>query len=318
MKSVFLDFATVSRGDLDVTALETVLPGIELIPDCHAADLAAHIADAEIVLLNKAHLDASLLRSARVLRLVVLAATGTNNVDLGAARARGIAVCNVRAYCTASVVQHVIGGLLALTHHFADYQALLQGGAWRRSPQHYGLLDYPIRELTGRRLGIVGYGELGRGVAQAAGALGMEIVIAHRPGGRREPGRKDLDELLPIVDVLSLHCPLNAATAGLIGARELALMKSDAILINTARGALVDAQALAAALRARRIGGAVIDVLTQEPPVDGNPLLDPALPNLILTPHIAWAARESRQRALDQMVENVHSFLDGGTLRRVD
>jgi glycerate dehydrogenase len=316
MNSIFLDFDTISRDDLDLSRLRAVLPDIELVPDCGDADVAGRIARAEVVLLNKIRLDARAIAAAPALRLIVLAATGTNNVDLDAARARGIAVCNIRAYCTQSVVQHVIGVLLALTHHFASYQALLQGGAWAASPQ-FCLLDYPVRELSGRSIGIVGYGELGRGVARAAEALGMEVLVANRPGGSREPGRVDLDALLPVVDVLSLHCPLTPATEGLIGARELALMKSDAILINTARGALVDTQALAEALRERRIGGAAIDVLVQEPPVDGSPLLDPALPNLIVTPHIAWAAREARQRALDQMIENIESFYAGGTLRRV-
>jgi glycerate dehydrogenase len=251
------------------------------------------------------------------LKLIVLAATGTNNVDLEAARERNIGVCNLRDYCTASVVQHVLGVMLLLTQKLREYDALVRAGAWQRGDQ-FCLLDYPIRELAGRRLGIVGHGALGRGVARAAGlALGMEVLVANRPGGARQPGRLDLDDLLPRVDVLSLHCPLTPQTAGMIGTPQLAHMKPDALLINTARGALVDSQALADALRGGRLGGAAIDVLPQEPPTRGNPLLAPDIPNLIVTPHIAWAAREARQRCLDEMAANVEDYQRGGHRGRV-
>lgn len=316
MKAVFLDFATVSRDDVDLTRLRALLPDLTVYADTSAAELKPRIADAEIVLNNKVELDAVTIAACADLKLIAMAATGTNNVDLDAARAQGIAVCNVRAYCTQSVVQHVVGVLLALTHHFADYQRRLLDGAWSAASQ-FCLLDFPIRELSGRTLGIVGYGELGRAVARAAEGLGMQVLVANRPGGERADGRYDLDAMLPVVDVLSLHCPLTSATRELIGARELSLMKRDAILINTARGALIDTAALADALRAHRLGGAGIDVLPQEPPVTGDPLLSTDIPNLILTPHIAWAAREARQRAVDQMTENIESFLGGGRLRRV-
>ncbi len=170
---------------------------------------------------------------------------------------------------------------------------------------------------SGRRLGILGYGTLGKGVAQVAQAFGMQVLVANRPGGTREPGRIDLDDLLPQVDVLSLHCPLSPATQGVIGAPQLARMKPDAVLVNTARGALVDSAALADALRGGRLGGAAIDVLPQEPPVDGNPLLAPDIPNLVVTPHIAWAAREARQRCIDEMAANVEDFRRGGRRGRV-
>jgi glycerate dehydrogenase len=180
------------------------------------------------------------------------------------------------------------------------------------------VFPFPIRELRGRTLGIVGHGVLGRGVARAAEAFGMRVMIANRPGGERVAGRLDLPELLPLADVLSLHCPLTPASRGMIGRRELALMRPDAVIINTARGALIDAAALAEALRAGRLGGAGIDVLEQEPPVDGNPLLDPGIPNLIVTPHTAWAARESRQRCLDELAANVNAFKRGERRNRVD
>ena len=165
--------------------------------------------------------------------------------------------------------------------------------------------------------GVVGWGELGRAVAKVAETFGMRIVIANRPGASPMPGRLNLAQLLASADIISLHCPLNDSTRGMIGARELELMKPDALLINTARGALIDSSALAVALRTGRIGGAGIDVLPQEPPVDGDPLLDPDIPNLLLTPHVAWSARESRQRCIDEMAANIRDFLDGGRRGRV-
>jgi glycerate dehydrogenase len=317
MRSIFLDYATVSfNGDLDPAALRRAMPQLEMRDHTAQADVADAISGAEVVLVNKLRLTRAIIERTPTLRLVALAATGTNNIDLEAARERGIAVCNLRDYCTASVVQHVVGTLLLLTQKLREYDALVRSGAWGRGEQ-FCLLDFPIRELTGRKLGIVGYGALGKGVAHAARAFGLEVLLANRPGGTPVAGRHDLDELLPTVDVLSLHCPLTPATQGMIGAARLARMKRDAVLINTARGALVDSAALADALRAGRLGGAAIDVLPQEPPVDGNPLLAADIPNLIVTPHIAWAAREARQRCLDEMAANVEDFQRGGRRGRV-
>lgn len=317
MPSLFLDYATVSfNADLDPAPLRRVLPDLELRDHTRQDEIAARIAGAELVLLNKLRITREIMRATPSLKLIALSATGTNNIDLVAAREHGIAVCNLRDYCTASVVQHVYGMLLLLTHKLREYDALVRSGAWQRGEQ-FCLLDYPIRELMGRKLGIVGYGALGKGVANAARAFGLQVLVANRPGGAREPGRVDLEELLPQVDVLSLHCPLTPDTQGLIGAVQLARMKRDAVLINTARGGLVDSQALADALRAGALGGAAIDVLPQEPPVDGNPLLAPDIPNLIVTPHIAWAAREARQRCLEEMAANVEDFRRGGHRGRV-
>jgi glycerate dehydrogenase len=317
VKAVFLDFATVSLGDLDPSGLRRVLPDLELRDVTPQADLAERILGAEVVLVNKLRLTAELIANSASVRLIALAATGTDNIDLRAARECGVAVCNVKDYCSRSVVQHVLAVILTLTHRLREYGRFTVEGSWAASPQ-FTMLDLPIRELCGRALGIVGHGTLGRAVAQAAEAgLGMRTLIANRAGGEREPQRFELHEMLPQVDVLSLHCPLTPATRNLIGARELAMMKRDALLINTARGALVDSEALAQALREGRIGGAAIDVLPQEPPVDGNPLLAPDLPNLIVTPHIAWAAREARQRCIDEMAANVEDFLRGGRRNRV-
>lgn len=323
MKAVFPDFATVSRDDLDLGPLRATGIDLALHGVTTPAELPARLAPAEILITNKIRIGVAELAAAPRLKLICLSATGVNNVDLEAARARGIAVCNVSAYCTASVVQHVYALVLALTHHLAGYQRLLQDGAWRDSPQ-FCLLDFPIRELAGRKLGIVGFGELGRGVARAAPAFGLEVLVSERPGGAPDKSRDETDvvrmpfeQVLADADILSLHCPLTDATRGLIDAMALGRMKRDALLINTARGALVDSAALAAALREGRIGGAGIDVLPQEPPVDGDPLLAPAIPNLIITPHIAWAARESRQRAVNEIAANIHSFMAGGRRGRV-
>jgi glycerate dehydrogenase len=307
MRAVFLDLGTVDAGDLDPRTLEAVLPGVALHRQTAQDEVAARIDGCEIVLLNKSRVTRDMIEANPQLRLIGLTATGVDNVDVAAARERGVAVCNLRDYCTPSVVQHVFATLLALTHKVCEYDAFVKGGGWNEASQ-FSVFPFPVRELAGRTLGIVGYGCLGRGVARVAAAFDMRVLVANRAGGTAEPGRVSLDELLPQADVLTLHCPLTPDTRGLIGAAQLARMKPDAVLVNTARGALVDAAALAAALRAGRLGGAAIDVLEKEPPVDGNPLLDPAIPNLIVTPHTAWAARESRQRCLDELAANVAAF----------
>ena len=315
LKTVFLDYDTVSNGDLDLELLREAA-GDLILHDSSETKIAERIFDADIVLLNKLDLTRELLSSAPRLKLIALAATGTNNVDLIAARERGIAVCNVRAYCTASVVQHVWGLILSLTQHVYEFSRLSRDGSWAKD-EAGAVLSHPIRELQGRSFGVVGWGELGRGAARIAEAFGMRVLIAARPGGPPQAGRVPLDELLAGADIVSLHCPLSDATRGLIGARELALMKPDALLINTARGALIDGAALAAALKAGRLGGAGIDVLPQEPPVHGEPLLDGQIPNLLVTPHIAWAAREARQRCMNEMAANIRDFRNGGRRGRV-
>jgi glycerate dehydrogenase len=316
MTAVFLDYATVSYGDLDPAALRRALPGLILHDLTEEADLAARLAPAETVLLNKSRLNRERIALAPRLRLVLVAGTGTDNVDAQAARERGIAVFNVPGYCTRSVAQHAWALILGLRQHLLEFRGYCLDGGWGQD-RVTELRAYPIRELAGHTLGVVGWGELGRGVAAVAEAFGMRVVIANRIGGTAQPGRLDLPELLRSADVVSLHCPLTPATRGLIGAAELALMKPDAILINTARGGLIDGAALKAALIERRIAGAGIDVLPQEPPVDGDPLLDPGIPNLLLTPHVAWGAREARQRCIDAMAANALDFAAGGNRNRV-
>ncbi len=316
MQTVFLDYDTVSNGDLDRAVFTPVAGPVEFFGATEPAQIIERIRDADIVMLNKAKLARAQLQAARKLQLIAIAGTGTDNVDLAAAQERGIAVCNVRGYCTRSVVQHAWAMILSLTQHLPQFARLTMNGSWVKSEEST-LFAHSIRELAGCTLGIVGWGELGRGVAGIAEAFGMQVIIANRPGGASEPGRVDLERLLAVADVVSLHCPLTPATRGLIGAREIALMRPEAVLINTARGALVDGYALSKALKERRLAGAGIDVLPQEPPVEGDPLLDPDIPNLIVTPHIAWAAREARQRCLAEMAANIEDFLRGGRRGRV-
>jgi glycerate dehydrogenase len=328
MKAVFLDFGTVSHDDLDTANLERVLPGITLHATSTEAEVDERIAGAEFILTNKLNITRARMRAVPGLRFIGLTATGTNNVDLEAASELGIAVCNISDYCTVSVAQHVLGAILMLTHRFREYGQAAIDGTWSRSEQ-FTVPGAPIRELTGKVLGIVGYGTLGRAVGKVVrDALGMRVLVAERRGTRRpeadakalssgQPVRVTLDELLRVADVLTLHCPLTPATTGMIGARELALMKPDALVINTARGALIDLDALVAALKGGDLGGAAIDVLPREPPSEGSVLFEPGIPNLLVTPHIAWAAFEARQRAVDELTLHIEDFLIGGRRGRV-
>lgn len=304
---VFLDLGSIDRGDLDLSRLCRACRSWDLHPATVPREVRRRIESARVLVTNKVVLDATLLGGAPGLRLVCVAATGTNNVDLDAAAALGIRVRNVRGYATASVVQHVLALILNHFTRLRDQCDSVRRGDWSRS-RHFCLLDHPVEEIAGRTLGILGYGELGQAVARAARCLGMEVLVAQRPGGDTRPGRLPLAELLPRSDVLSLHCPLTPETRGLIGPVELALMSSGALLVNTARGGIVDEEALAAALRAGRIGGAALDVLSQEPPPSDHPLLASDIPNLTLTPHVAWASRTARQRLLDAVAANIEDF----------
>lgn len=316
MKGVLLDRGSLDAGDLDLSALEGCFSAWRSYPETRSGQLAERIATADVVISNKVRLDRSVLQQTKHLKLVCIAATGTNNVDLEAAHECDIGVCNVLAYATPSVVEHVFTQLLALVRHSREYAARMRQQDWQRAA-HFCLLEPPIHELAGKILGIVGHGELGQGVAQVARAFGMEVLLAQRPGGAPQAGRIPLMELLPRVDVLSLHCPLTEQTRNLIGAAQLAAMKPGAILINTARGGMVDEPALLRALESGQLGGAAIDVLGEEPPRNGNPLLAAELPNLIVTPHIAWASVEARQRLVAELAANVRAFQQGEMRNRV-
>ena len=316
MHGVFLDRGSLGDDGVDFSGFDRTLPQWEYHPATPPDAVARRIAAAHVVVTNKVPVDGDAMAGAKHLRLVCVTATGTNNIDMDAARRLGITVCNVPGYATNSVVQLVFALLLALYTHLPAYHRAVRDGHWQRSEQ-FSLLDYPIHELAGKVMGIVGYGELGRAVAHVAAAFGMEVVVAQRTGGGGQPDRLPLAQLLARVDVLSLHCPLTPRTRGLIGERELSGMKPSAVLINTARGGIVDEAALAKALRGGVIAGAGVDVLTQEPPAAGNPLLASDVPNLIVTPHIAWASLEARQRLMDEVTRNIQAFIDGQPRNRI-
>ena len=304
---MLLDLDTLHPSDLDLSKLMHSLPHWRIFQRTAPDSVAERIRRANVVVSNKAPLDAVALRQTTELRLICIAATGVNNVDLHAATAARIAVCNARRYATPSVVEHVFALILALTRRLEEHNRAVGAGRWGEAGG-FCLLDFPVRELAGKTMGIVGFGELGRAVSRVAEAFGMRVLLAQRPGAPPKPGRYPLADLLPQVDILSLHCPLTDQTRKLIDARRLALMKPDALLINTARGGIVDEAALAHALDAGALGGAGIDVLEEEPPAHGSPLLALTLPNLIITPHVAWASREARQRLVDQVAENISAF----------
>ena len=316
MKAVFLDFATMGSG-LDLKELESLVSELVVHEDSPEDTVADRIADADIVFTNKIRLTRELLEHAPKLTFIALTATGTDNIDTDCAKEHGIGVANIRHYCTRSVVEHVFGVLLSLTHSLGQYRRSVRAGDWQRSSD-FCLLHYPVRELSSMTLGVVGYGALGQGVARIGREFGMQILVAARPGSEQVPDdRVGFDRLLAEADVISLHCPLTDATRNLFGAPEFRAMRRSAILVNTARGGLVDSRALADALANGEIAAAAVDVLPNEPPVDGDPLLDYRGDNLIVTPHIAWATDEARQNAIDELAANTRAFLGGIERNRI-
>lgn len=313
MRAVFLD--SEGLDDLSLTPLEEQCPSLEVYATTKPEEVRPRLAGVEVVIVNKVRLNNEVLRATPTLRLIAVAATGTDIIDLTAAAAQGVAVCNCRAYGTDSVAQHVFAAILALHTNLLSYRQAVVAGRWQRARQ-FCFLDYPISEVRGKTLGIVGYGELGRAVARIAEAFGIRVALIRRPGGPVDD-RPSLLEILAQLDILSLHCPLTPATRNLIDDRALALMKPSAFLINAARGGLVDEKALAAALSCGRLAGAAVDVLSTEPPTSGNPLLDLQLPNLLVTPHVAWASREARQRIITQTAENIAAYKAGRSLRLI-
>ena len=315
LRGVLLDQATFGDG-LDFSRLEQTCDHWTYHNLSHPDDIAARISQAHVVISNKAPLHTRQLTSAHALRYIGIAATGTDHVDLTLTQTRGIAVTNVRGYGTASVAQHVFGLMLSLAGRLPEYHRAAITGHWGQSPL-FCLFDHPMTELAGKTLGVVGVGELGRRVIQLAEAFDMRVLTAARPGAAPTADRLALDDMLPQCDVLTLHCPLTEHTRNLINARRLALLPRHAIVINTARGGIINETALANALRNGQLGGAGIDVLTTEPPADGNVLLDPALPNLIVTPHVAWATQAARQRLLDQVADNLIAWRANAPIRQL-
>lgn len=321
MRGVILDLDSLAPADLDLSGLRSALPEWRMHGATTAVQVQARIEGAEVVLSNKVVIDRAAFVATPSLKLVVVMATGTNNVDLDAAREHGVQVCNVRGYAVESVAEHTLMLMLTLARGFVPARAGALDGAWSRSP-FFCLHTHPVRELSGQRVGIVGCGQSGSAVARRCEALGMEVVVAALPGRTPAPvpwPRVVLDELLATAAVVSLHCPLAPETRGLIGARELARMSRGALLINTARGGLVDEAALLVALESGHLGGAALDTLETEPPPADSALLAAARThqNLLLTPHVAWAGLTARQRLVDQMVEIIAAFRGGQSANRV-
>ncbi len=289
-------------------------------PCTRQAEVGERLADATIAIINKLQLDAGLIATLPALQMVAVAATGTNNVDLDACRARGIVVTNIRGYAVHTVPEHVFALLLALSRNLVAYRQSVAAGRWQQAEQ-FCFFDHPIRDLFGATLAIIGSGSLGSGVARLAEAFGMRVLRSERKGAATlRPGYTPFAQILREADVISLHCPLTTATRNLIGADELQAMKHSALLLNTARGGLVDEAALLAALRQGRIAGAGFDVLSVEPPTAGNPLLTTellALPNFLLTPHVAWASQPAMQALADQLTANLEAFARGEPQNRV-
>ncbi len=301
---VVLDGHTCNPGDLTWEPLErlgtlTVHPRtpMELVVERGRA--------AEVLITNKTPLDAATLEALPRLKGVAVLATGYDVVDVAAAAARGVPVCNVPDYSTSAVAQAVFALLLELSNHTGELAAAVRAGRWQAGPD-YCFWESPIRELAGRTLGVVGLGRIGQAVARIGAAFGMRVLgCGLRPG----PDRLPLETLLAESDVVTLHCPLTAASRQLIDASRLALMRSEAILINTGRGALIDEHALAQALIEGRIAAAALDVLSLEPPPPGHPLL--TAPHCLITPHVAWASVEARRRLIAETAANVDALLAG-------
>jgi glycerate dehydrogenase len=277
-----------------------------------ASDVAARIADADIVVTNKCPIDAHAVSQAASLKLIAVAATGYDNIDIAACAARGVTVSNIREYAINTVPEHTFALILMLRRSLIEYRSSVQEGRWEKSGQ-FCYFDYPIHDLAGATLGVIGDGAIGQAVAGLGKAFGMRVLYAAYKGtSGMGPLYTSFEDVMRQSDVITLHCPLLPSTRNMIGAREFALMERRPLLINTARGGLVDEIALRDALTSGRVAGAAFDVATVEPPGPGHPLvklLDQ--PNFILTPHIAWASAEATQALVDQLVENIESFWSG-------
>ena len=319
MKAVFLDKDSMG-ANLEFQRLQDAVEDYRAFTTTKPDEVISHLKDADIAIVNKVVLGTKEFDACPNLKLIAVTATGTNNIDLAAASARGIRVCNVIQYGRPTIVQHTFSLILALANRLIDYVTDVRHGEWQQSPV-FCMMHHPIIELEGKTIGIIGYGDLGQGVAKMAEAFGMKVLLGARPGHENSSSpdypRLPLKELLPQVDILSLHCLLSPETHNLIDAEALGMMKPSAFLINVARGGLIDEPALAQALIDKRLAGAATDVLSAEPPKDGNPLLNYAIPNLIITPHCAWASREARQRLLDKTAENIVQFRNGTLARMV-
>lgn len=306
-QAVFLDQSTTG-DDAPLDAIQA-LTNLKLYKSTKPEQTAERIGNAEIVITNKVVIDEDVMRKCPNIKLICVAATGYNNIDIQAARKKNITVANVKGYSTESVAQTVFGFLLAIMNSTLEYNRLTKDGKWQASPV-FTMLDFPFREIKDKKFGIIGYGTIGKRVAEIAKAFGAEVLIANRPGKQYTDGnRTDWETFLKTADIISIHTPLSKETENLISAKELGLMKPSAILINTARGGIVNEKELYQALVHKRIAHAATDVLSQEPPTYGNPLL--GAPNIFISPHIAWTSVESRKRLIAGIAENIRLYHNG-------
>lgn len=310
MKGCILDQRSFDRDDIRLEPLLALVDEWDRYPATPHDQAAERIRGCTVVITNKVRLDRQTILGADVLKLVLAAATGTDNIDLEACAEKGVTVCNARRYSRPAVVQHTFALMLNLVTSLPAYGRDVRAGAWSASDV-FCLLDHPIHELSGKTLGIIGLGDLGNRVAEVGRAFGMDIAVAARPGSKPAGDRLAMEAFLERADVISLHCPLTPQTRHLLSRDQFRRMKRSALLINTARGAIIDDVALVEALKDGEIAGAGLDVLDEEPPAPDHPLLDPSIPNLILTPHNAWGTLESRQRLVDQMADNLAAWRRG-------
>ena len=312
-KIVFLDSATIIAEVRPPTFAHTW----KAYPATTAEQVVARLQDATIAITNKVPLRRDSLEQLPRLKMVAISATGTDNVDIEYCRERGIVVSNIRNYSVHTVPEHVFMLLLALRRNLLAFRSDVRNGAWQKSAQ-FCLFTHPVHDLHGTTLGIIGRGAIGNAVAQIATAFGMKVLFAeHKGAAAVRPGYTAFDRMLCESDAITLHLPLKEQTRHLIGTDEFACMKPRALLINTARGGLVDEAALLEALRSGRIAGAGFDVLGKEPPTAGHPLLDLDMPNFIMTPHIAWSGRAAMQALADQLIANLEAFVAGTPDNRV-
>ena len=309
MKLVNLDANALNPGDLSWDVLKQ-FGQVTLYPRTETeAEAIARIGDSQIVLINKVPITENILNACPNIKLISVQATGYNVVDTAACARRGIPVCNVPDYGTAAVAQFTLAMMLELCHNIGHHNQVVHQGKWCQSPT-FCFWDTPQMELAGKTLGIIGFGRIGQAVAKLAKAFGMRVITHSRTQKDSSDAEfVDLETLVRQSDVISLHCPLFPENTKMVNGVFLAKMKDGAFLINTARGGLVDEEALANALASGKLAGAAVDVVTEEPMKEYNPLL--TAPNCIITPHIAWAPKESRQRLLDCCVENIRAFIQG-------
>lgn len=316
MRAVFLDHQTFSPT-IDLSALKAQFTEFTLYLITHPEDIVSRCQGYDVVITNKVILDKTILSQLPSLTLICVAATGTNNIDLKAAHSQQITVTNAAEYAGASVAQYIFSQLLSYFQNINHHNQNTEQGLWQQS-ETFCYLGHPINELTGKTLGVIGVGHIAQKLIHIAQAFDMKVLLSeHKGQPQLREGRTPFEEVLGQADIISLHCPLTEHTHHLINAETLSLMKPSALLVNTARGAIVDSSALISALKNNNIAGAILDVIEQEPPPKNHPLLQQQMPNLKVTAHIAWASQQAQQRLINIITSNVISFKQGETTNQV-